>query len=78
MPLFGIAMCLIFGWSRRANAVIPDNITGAKRQCLLLVWRYIGPICIGIILVHGLIGCNKKRASYLRSSLTNYPRCLDT
>ncbi|EML0949393.1 sodium-dependent transporter [Proteus mirabilis] len=56
MPLFGIAMCLIFGWSRRANAVIPDNITGAKRQCLLLVWRYIGPICIGIILVHGLIG----------------------
>lgn len=21
---------------------------------------------------------NKKRASYLRSSLTNYPRCLDT
>lgn len=56
MPLFGIAMCLIFGWSRRANALIPENITGVKRQCLLLVWRYIGPICIGIILVHGLIG----------------------
>ena len=56
MPLFGIAMCLIFGWSRRANAFIPENITGLKRQSLLLVWRYIGPICIGIILVHGLIG----------------------
>ncbi|WP_193017360.1 sodium-dependent transporter [Proteus sp. FME41] len=56
MPLFGIAMCLIFGWSRRANALIPENISGVKRQCLLLVWRYIGPICIGIILIHGLIG----------------------
>lgn len=56
MPLFGIAMCLIFGWSSRANAFIPENITGLKRQSLLLVWRYIGPICIGIILVHGLIG----------------------
>ena len=55
MPLFGIAVCLIFGWSRKANALIPENITGLKRQSLLLVWRYVGPICIGVILVHGLI-----------------------
>ncbi|EJD6040950.1 sodium-dependent transporter, partial [Morganella morganii] len=55
MPLFGIAVCLIFGWSRKANALIPENITGLKRQSLLLVWRYVGPVCIGVILVHGLI-----------------------
>ncbi|MDC9616015.1 sodium-dependent transporter [Xenorhabdus khoisanae] len=55
MPLFGIIICLVFGWSRKINALIPDNMSSRNRQCLLLIWRYVGPLCIGVILVHGLI-----------------------
>ncbi|KMJ44632.1 sodium-dependent transporter [Xenorhabdus khoisanae] len=55
MPLFGIIICLVFGWSRKVNALIPDNMSSRNRQCLLLIWRYVGPLCIGVILVHGLI-----------------------
>ncbi|MBD2811700.1 sodium-dependent transporter [Xenorhabdus sp. Vera] len=55
MPLFGIIICLIFGWSSKAISLMPDNMSRLKRKCLLLIWRYIGPACIGIILVHGLI-----------------------
>lgn len=55
MPLFGIIICLIFGWSRKAYALIPDNMSVWGRKCLLFVWRYVGPLCISVILVHGLI-----------------------
>ncbi|MDC9623457.1 sodium-dependent transporter [Xenorhabdus sp. XENO-7] len=55
MPLFGIIICLVFGWSRKVNALIPDNMSSWNRQCLLFIWRYVGPLCIGAILVHGLI-----------------------
>ncbi|OTA16828.1 transporter [Xenorhabdus vietnamensis] len=55
MPLFGIIICLVFGWSRKVNALIPDNMSSRNRQCLLFIWRYVGPLCIGVILVHGLI-----------------------
>ncbi|WP_258087302.1 sodium-dependent transporter [Xenorhabdus bovienii] len=55
MPLFGIIICLVFGWSRKINALIPDDMSSRGHQYLLFIWRYVGPLCIGIILVHGLI-----------------------
>ncbi|MDX7990084.1 sodium-dependent transporter [Xenorhabdus littoralis] len=55
MPVFGIIICLVFGWSSKAILLMPANMSPLSRKCLLLVWRYIGPACIGIILVHGLI-----------------------
>ncbi|WP_323840468.1 sodium-dependent transporter [Photorhabdus africana] len=55
MPLFGIIICLVFGWSSKVNALIPDNLSSRNHQYLLFIWRYVGPLCIGVILVHGLI-----------------------
>ncbi|OKP03468.1 sodium-dependent transporter [Xenorhabdus eapokensis] len=55
MPIFGIIICLVFGWSRKVNALIPDNMSSRNRLCLLFIWRYVGPLCIGVILIHGLI-----------------------
>ncbi|MEX0446416.1 sodium-dependent transporter [Xenorhabdus sp. SGI246] len=56
MPLFGIIICLVFGWSSKVNVFISDNNMPLwSRQCLRFIWRYVGPLCIGVILVHGLI-----------------------
>ncbi|MBS9424689.1 sodium-dependent transporter [Photorhabdus caribbeanensis] len=55
MPLFGIIICLVFGWSSKVNALIPDNLSSRNHRYLLFIWRYVGPLCIGVILVHGLI-----------------------
>ncbi|TBL97787.1 sodium-dependent transporter [Hafnia alvei] len=55
MPLFGIIICLVFGWSPRAATLMPADISPFWRASLRITWRYIGPLFIGVILVRGLM-----------------------
>ncbi|QGH62047.1 sodium-dependent transporter [Serratia proteamaculans] len=54
MPIFGIAICLLFGWSKAASALLPADISPPVRRVVFLIWRYVGPLFIGIILLHGI------------------------
>ncbi|NUU68917.1 sodium-dependent transporter [Enterobacteriaceae bacterium BIT-l23] len=56
MPLFGIAISLWFGWSKKSAALMPGDLSPFWRGCLKLTWRFIAPLFIGAILLHGVFG----------------------
>ncbi|UCQ57455.1 sodium-dependent transporter [Edwardsiella piscicida] len=55
MPLFAIAICLLFGWSSRLEALLPETLPTHWRRALRFTWRYAAPLCIGVILLHGVM-----------------------
>ncbi|MGY0144701.1 sodium-dependent transporter [Edwardsiella tarda] len=54
MPLFAIVICLLFGWSSRLEGLLPSTLSPLWRRALRFTWRYAAPLCIGVILLHGV------------------------
>ncbi|MTD39692.1 sodium-dependent transporter [Erwinia sp. CPCC 100877] len=56
MPIFGIAISLWFGWSKKSASLMPADLSPFWSGCLKLTWRFIAPLFIGAILLHGVFG----------------------
>ena len=54
MPLFGLMLTLLLGWKLGRKA-LPQGIASHWHHLLMNCWRWIAPLLIGGILIHGLV-----------------------